>query len=182
VTPAIEDAGLGSTVPPLPAECRPDIVIIGAPKSATSWLKWSLGDHPDISVHDGEVSYFDAGDLHLDLEEYADLFRSLHRESRLAAEKSPNYLFMSERRIRRMRELLPEASLLVVLREPVERAWSHAKNGRLRLEQACSDWRRRQPGRLPRRHWAGSVEEQLWPRVASLAETLPQGTDSRLVP
>ena len=99
----------------------PDFVIIGATKSATTWLTTNLRAHPQVFMPSPELHYFsrwfDRGD---------DWYRAQLAGAgtgRLLGEKSASYLPHPEAP-RRLHRLLPGAKLLVQLRNPVERAYS----------------------------------------------------------
>ena len=53
------------------------------------------------------------------------------RPDQLVGEKTPGYLNLTRRQIARVRKLLPDVRLIVVLRKPVPRSWSQA-HGNLR--------------------------------------------------
>jgi len=99
----------------------PDFVIIGATKSATTWLTTNLRAHPQVFMPSPELHYFsrwfDRGD---------DWYRAQLAGAgagQLLGEKSASYLPHPEAP-RRLHSLLPRAKLLVQLRNPVERAYS----------------------------------------------------------
>ncbi len=113
----------------------PDALLIGAQKSGTTSLSRYLLDHPDVRGADtGEVHFFDdrfddrfdRGERtyrrHFPLEaEIAWAARSGPRP--VVFEKSPKYLF-HPRVPERVASMLPDAKLLVLLRDPVDRAIS----------------------------------------------------------
>jgi hypothetical protein len=112
---------------------RPDFIIIGAPKCGTSWLQSVLNQHPNVLMIPDEIEYFSAHDDY-PIEWYFD-----HFAQRIAAangqlpssyvlgEKSAHYCSMTPERIRRVRDLLPDAQLILMTRDPVSRHWAHAK-------------------------------------------------------
>jgi hypothetical protein len=111
----------------------PDFVVIGAQKSGTTSLYRYLTAHPSIVAADEkEVHYFDLNHDRGDdwYRSHFPLRRDLERIARrvggpaLTGEGSPYYLFHPQAP-ERMRPLLPEARLIVLLRDPVERALSH---------------------------------------------------------
>lgn len=101
----------------------PDFVVLGAQKSASTYLQDQLDLHPDVHLAPGEVRAFE--DPH-----YADgavrdlprLFDGVDRNVRRGI-KRPDYLGRPEVPARLHRHL-PEARLLAVLRDPVDRAVS----------------------------------------------------------
>jgi hypothetical protein len=101
----------------------PNFVNIGAQKCATTFLLNVLGSNSSVYMYDKEAHYFDR-DL-CPVDRYLDYFKD--RKESLIGEKTPSYLHMSEDRIRIMKEVLPDAKLILLLREPVDRSWSHAR-------------------------------------------------------
>jgi hypothetical protein len=101
----------------------PDFLVIGAPKCGTHWLNECLREHPQVyltpDVHEIFFfdRYFDRG-----VEWYARYFRG-HGGQRRVGDVSPTYLAhpLAAERVQRV---LPRATLLVSLRNPIQRAWS----------------------------------------------------------
>jgi hypothetical protein len=52
----------------------------------------------------------------------------------LTGDITPNYSVLRERDIRRMHQLLPDVRLIFMMRNPIERAWSHYKYKRIQWE------------------------------------------------
>jgi hypothetical protein len=122
-------------------ESRPDVLIMGAPKAGTSALHAALAQHPQISASPvKEPKYYmcwDApppayrgpGDAHSNQEwtwrraDYEALFRDAPEDA-LRLESTPFYLYMPGAR-RRIAEELPEAKLIVIVRDPIDRAYSN---------------------------------------------------------
>lgn len=116
---------------------HPDFLVLGTMRGGTTTLYHYLARHPHIAgaVLDKELHYFD---LHYDLgaEWYRSRFptrSSLDRAARRlgsrpkVGEASPYYLFhplVPER----VAADLPEARFVAMLRDPVERAWSHYRH------------------------------------------------------
>lgn len=101
----------------------PDFVVIGAQKSASTFLQDQLDLHPEIEIAEGEVRHFEDpfyGEGAVDL--LPQLFTRPVGEA-LRGIKRPDYLGRPEIPAR-LHERLPDARLLVVLREPVARAVS----------------------------------------------------------
>ena len=121
--------------PPLPA-----FLGLGTQKGGTTTLHWLLSQHPQVHLPTcKEVQYFSQ---HYDQGEvwYREHFRAAAPQQR-CGEITPFYLFHPEA-ADRIHALLPEAKLIVLLRDPVERAISHYFHARkrgfetLELEQA----------------------------------------------
>lgn len=115
----------------------PDFIIIGAQKAGTTSLFAYLTEHPD--VRPGlykEVHFFD---LQFDRGErwYRSVFpqrRSLARPSSptgrttaITGEASPYYLF-HPLAAERAAQVSPQSRLIVLLRDPIARAWSHYRH------------------------------------------------------
>ena len=98
-----------------------DFVIIGAAKSATTWLQQCLQRDPAVFMPDPELHYFsryyDRGD-----EWYLANFEWTGQR-RMVGEKSNSYLDTPEA-APRIKEKLPHAKLIAQLRNPVDRAYS----------------------------------------------------------
>jgi hypothetical protein len=97
-----------------------DFLIIGAAKSATTWLQTSLQADPGISMPDPEIHYFSR---HYDRGPDWYLAQFPVADAALRGEKSNSYLHdaVSAPRVHAM---LPHARLVIQLRNPVERAYS----------------------------------------------------------
>jgi hypothetical protein len=117
-----------------PFRALPDFVIVGAQKCGTSSLHQYFIQHPRLlAASIKEVHFFDGG-LHPKWDKFAEgeaLYRSyfplrssVRRKKALCFEASPNYMF-SPVAPKRMARMVPEAKIVVLLRDPVERAISH---------------------------------------------------------
>ena len=116
----------------------PDYLILGAMKCGTTSLLFFLNQHPQIlASYKKEVRYFDN---HFQREEawYRAHFpriaalRASERAGRsrsITGEATPDYLF-HPRVPRLLRETVPEARLVAILRNPIERAFSHYNHNR----------------------------------------------------
>ena len=104
----------------------PRYLIIGGMRCGTSSLSWYLTQHPDIlKSFRKEVHFFDRN-FHRGENWYRSFFPLSSRigSERITGEASPNYLFHPHTP-RRIRQLLPDVKLIVLLRNPTERAISH---------------------------------------------------------
>lgn len=137
----------------------PNFIIGGAPKCGTTSLHFILGQQPDIGIPDDEVNYFDADDPII----HPDYFfaegrgfrwydpRADHAENRdwylsrftrfgncrLWGEDSTLYLF-SEVAPHRIKERLPDAKIIFMLRDPVRRAYSQYWHEMKMMRVTCS--------------------------------------------
>ena len=109
------------------ARWRPDFLVISPPKTGSSWLATNLRCHPQVFVPCiKEIKYFSSLFRHFDLNWYLDHFHTAG--SRRKGEASPSYALLPIKRIRLIRRLLPDVKLIFLMRDPVARAWSHAKH------------------------------------------------------
>ncbi len=100
----------------------PHFVVIGAQKSASTFLQDQMAQHPGIEIVPGEVRVFEEPFYSQGAaDSLPDLFKG--PPTKVRGIKRPDYLGRPEITERLARHL-PEARLLVVLREPVARAIS----------------------------------------------------------
>lgn len=101
---------------------RVDFMLIGGTKCATTWLSKTLRAHPEIA-HSAEKSpdFFSTDRYERGWDTYA---RQWTDETGVRGESSTSYLY-SERALERIRRWFPGVRILLVLRDPWERALSH---------------------------------------------------------
>jgi hypothetical protein len=104
----------------------PDFIVIGVQKGGTTVLYRLLSGHPDVRPAAlKEIHYFDD---HFDegAEWYRRCFPTKQEDGRrtITGEATPAYLF-DPLVPKRMAEVVPEARLIALLRNPVDRAYSH---------------------------------------------------------
>lgn len=114
-----ENRGMKSTQNNLP-----DFIGIGAMRCGTTWISDQLKRHPEIYIppHFKEVHYFDQY-FEKGLNWYLAKF-SGRMEHQLAGEFTPYYM-RDEQSLRRISQTCPQAKLIITLRHPVDRAFSH---------------------------------------------------------
>jgi len=115
-----------------PLRVLPDFFVIGAGRTGTTSLYHYLDQHPSLSksAYD-ELGFFDVN-FHLGLHWYRSLFPSIFTKFRI---KLKTHFFMTYdvtpsyvRRpwiARRMKKLFPDTKLIIVLRNPIDKAQSH---------------------------------------------------------
>lgn len=110
----------------------PNFLIIGAQKGGTTWLGSQVGRHPDVYMAPGEIHYFDkAHRWKRGRAWYARHFTAGAGRQRVG-EKTADYLWANGQGAeghlpdvhRRVHSLLPNARLITVLRNPVDRVAS----------------------------------------------------------
>lgn len=129
----------------------PDFLIIGAQKAGTTSLHKYLLSHPCIAHTPKEIHFFDLY-FSRGLSYYKSFFPSIINKTLLtqvrsskilAGEATPYYLF-HPRVAERVAQVLPNVKLIAVLRDPVDRAYSHynymLKKGKetLKFEEAIA--------------------------------------------
>src|SRR5262249_4365375 len=106
---------------------RPDFLVVSPPKTRSTSLADTLRHHPQAFVPAvKEVKYFSSFFRSLDLGWYLAQFAPA--AGRLKGEASPSYAMLPRERIRLVRALLPRLKLVYLMREPIARAWSHARH------------------------------------------------------
>ena len=107
--------------------CLPNFLGIGAQKAGTTWLHENLRHHPDLLLPEAkEVHYFNR-DFHRSLRSYSAIFEA--GRDKVRGEITPAYSILPLRRIRFIRKIMPDVRLILLLRDPVDRAWSQALYG-----------------------------------------------------
>src|SRR5262245_48289245 len=99
----------------------PDFIGIGAQRCATSWIYECLACHPQVYMPEKEIHFFDC-EFERGMDWYLNHFSTAHA-GKLCGEFTPDYL-SSPVAIERLRDLVPQAKLIISLRHPVQRAYS----------------------------------------------------------
>ena len=102
---------------------NPNLFIVGAPKSGTTFLYHYLKQHPDIYFPDFKEPHFFGSDLirrngayNLSLDEYQDLFKT---DKKIIGEASTFYLF-SQDAPEEIYNFNPKAKIIIMLRDLVD--------------------------------------------------------------
>lgn len=123
----------------------PDFIIIGAAKSGTTTLYQYLCRHPNIYMPKRkEPGFFVEEDVFkLGLGWYQGLFADARRDQ-LCGEASTNYTRYPQypNATTRIAEFLPKVKLIYIMRQPVERAYSHY------VQEVKNDQRQKQKARV----------------------------------
>lgn len=111
----------------------PNLYLLGAPKTGTTSLHAYLATHPNIFMSTPKEPHFWDDDFvganlssHTNIstiDEYLDLFKDANDNHLYRGEATVTYLY-SERAVRRIYEHCPDAMFIVMLRDPVELAYS----------------------------------------------------------
>lgn len=108
-------------MPPATPPRFPEFIIIGAIKAATTWVAHQLRQHPSLYLPDPEPHYFST-EYHRGPGWYASMFANAAPAQKIG-EKSADYL-SHPHAAGRIATKLPDARLIAILRNPVERAYS----------------------------------------------------------
>ncbi len=100
----------------------PDFVIVGAQRSGTSSLAHYLKGHPEIFIAPQKEIHFFDHEFDRGIGWYERQFATAGEP--VAGEATPSYMYYPEA-VERMAHLLPDARLVAILRNPVDRAYSH---------------------------------------------------------
>jgi hypothetical protein len=138
-----------------------DFIICGTQKGGTSALDAYLREHPEICMADKkEVHYFDK-EKHFssgkpDYSEYHTFFRP-RKSHKILGEATPLYMYWKDVP-RRIWEYNSNMKIIVILRNPIERAYSHWNMTRTKNSEDLSFWdaikkeNERCSNALPRQH------------------------------
>jgi hypothetical protein len=103
-----------------------DFIVIGAQKAGTTALFDHLGEEPDIALSDvKETHFFDDDTVDWAAPDYGRYHGHFPApDGRLRGEATPIYVYWPNC-LERIFAYNPAARLILMLRDPVERAWSH---------------------------------------------------------
>ena len=144
----------------------PDFIIIGTQKGGTTSLHFYLGQHPEIAVSwPKELNFFiEEHNWHRGRAWYGSHF---NRKARVRGEASPNYTAYPcfTGAAERMHEVVPQAKLIYVLRDPIERLISNyvhvVSEGREQRPAAQVLLQAEPNGYMSRSRYASQLEQYL---------------------
>lgn len=130
----------------------PDFLIVGPQRTGTTWLYHNLKSHPQILLPDVKETYYFSTLGNPDhrhfryatLDDYLAIFRDSWRRRlkrhydclrhhyrlfrpRVTGEATATYAGLDLGTIRQITAINPDIKAIMMIRDPVERAWSHAK-------------------------------------------------------
>ena len=142
-------------------ERRPTFIGIGATKSGSSWLYANLAEHPGVFAPVKEVRYF-TKNSERGSQWYQGLFAGCKPGS-ITGEFTPSYLYHPSIASSVFSEC-PDVKLLVILRNPVRRAFSQYKSDYytgLTSEESFSGYIETNPNTLKQGYYFGYLEQWL---------------------
>lgn len=156
----------------------PAWLVVGAPKCGTTSLAEWLRSHPQVFVCPRkELEFFDSH-WERGLDWYAEQFAG-RRPGQVSGEATPTYWY-EDLALDRIRDVMPDARLLVLLREPVGRLWSQAWFMQMLGVESRSPIRRidrllQRPDRDPGPGLVGLTPATRYaPRIAALFDRFPR--------
>lgn len=102
---------------------QPTFLFVGPDKAGSSWLYHILSKHPDCFVPPAKDIYYFDRYYYKGLDWYWSHFRDAPQSAVALGELSHDYLF-SRNTAERIRKVLPEAAILICLRNPIDRSVS----------------------------------------------------------
>ena len=116
---------------------KPNLFIVGQPKSGTTALHQFLGQHPEIFMSSVKEPHYFCPDFHSESDQYYDSCRFFDfreeseylqlfakvKDEKVAGESSTNYLY-SQVAASQIHQFNPEAKIIIVLREPAKFVYS----------------------------------------------------------
>ena len=113
---------------------------IGSQKAGTTWLYSMLLHHPQIAFPGGkEIHYWDQPDGR-----DVALYRSIFAILPISGDFTPAYQILPVPVIQQIYSEFPELQLILLIRNPVDRAWSSAKmvlrRAQMTLPEASDNW------------------------------------------
>ena len=112
-----------------------DFLIIGAQKCATTTLFEHLRAHPDIAMPvEKEVPFFTGDDCSAAAWEAFSQQHFANSGQKLCGKATPQYM-CDPAAAARIHRLMPGTKLIAILRDPIERTWSHYQMGRRRATE-----------------------------------------------
>ncbi|XP_038051765.1 heparan sulfate glucosamine 3-O-sulfotransferase 1-like [Patiria miniata] len=113
----------------------PDVIIFGMKKCGTTSLKNFLSYHPDIAFTQNELTFFSSSDRTKGVEFYrSEMVYST--PDQISIEKTPDYCHYPQVP-RAIKAVLPNVKLIIIMRDPVERAISDFVHMQVSLAKKC---------------------------------------------
>ena len=118
-----------------------DFIGIGAQKSATTWVYERLSHHPGIKFPAGKEIHFWDKNYTMGIDWYRSIFDN---ENFINGEITPSYGHLDISKISEIYSNFPKLKILLILRNPIDRAWASAKmaldRSELLFHEASDQW------------------------------------------
>ena len=114
----------------------PNFIIIGSQKSGTTSVYNILKNHPSFYFPDQkEINFFFHDSLYeKGVKHYSNLFTGSDKNKVIIGEASPGYICHPDSP-QRIKKHIPNAKMLLILRNPIERAYSQYWDNRRKLSE-----------------------------------------------
>lgn len=138
-------------------------IVIGSVKCATTWISRCLKSHPEICMPDHkELKFFNRRDQYSQgINHYVNQFAHCDG-AKAVGEFTPRYLHDGQEVAKRIHDAFPDAKLIVCLRDPIERAFSHYRYAKRKRNEPSNSFREAMNRRNDYRDW-GLYAKQLKP-------------------
>jgi hypothetical protein len=103
----------------------PDFLGIGVQKAGTTWLWANLRCHPELFLPPKKELHFFNFHFYNSLAGYASQFEK--GKGKVRGEITPAYAILSKQKIAFIKKVMPSTKLILILRNPIDRAWSRAR-------------------------------------------------------
>ena len=114
----------------------PNFLIVGAARCGTTYLSNILMQHPEIFLHPKKELHFFDRDINKGLQYYREYFSGTKTiDYKAIGEATPAYLYF-ENIPEIIHKNLPDVKIIIILRNPVDRAYSHYWNIVFRSKEA----------------------------------------------
>lgn len=122
---------------------RPNFLLIGAPKAGTTSVAAYLEEHPEVFISEEKEPFYFISDIvqsislddpmldailkksRLKWDDYLELFEDVGEEIKFRGEATVHYLYHYETVIPKVKEKLGDIPIIILLRDPVSRAFSN---------------------------------------------------------
>lgn len=113
----------------------PDFICIGVQRAGTTWLYECLKEHPEVFVPETKELHFFNDNYEKGIEFYSQYFEEADSVNQVIGELTPNY-YHDIQALQRISQKLPNVKVILILREPIARAYSHYQ---LSLTNQCKN-------------------------------------------
>ena len=103
---------------------KPNFFVLGAKKCGTSSLLAYLGRHPDVFISNPKEPYFFEAEYDKGIDYYWGRYFGSYADEKVAGEARHRNLYLPYIPCR-IAETVPNARLIIIVRNPIERAYSH---------------------------------------------------------
>jgi hypothetical protein len=98
-------------------------MVIGCQRCGTTWLGWALQEHPEVFVPADRKIYYYNANYQKGLAWYLSHFQGIQAHHKAVGEVGPHYSQL--RFLPRLAQDFPHIKLIMSMRHPIERAYSH---------------------------------------------------------